>query len=486
MFDWVPDYVLVANFFLQWSIRIGMALVIIMRRRSPASALAWLGMVAFFPIPGMLFYFLIGENHLGQRDANRHRELVTRLDEDGRYALTDDRVVHPKIDSEFTPIANLALATGGSRPLGGNQLQLIDDTESFIDALVNDIDQATHHCHLLYYIVNDDDYGRRVSQALMRAAERGVQCRFIVDAVGSGDFVESKTWRELADEGVQLAVALPVNALRARVARLDLRNHRKLAIIDGQFAYSGSHNLTTPMYPRKEAYGAWIDATLRIIGPAVHPLQRLFIEDWGLAHGELPPEDEKLLPDKERFADPGIVLQSLPTGPLSPEGPLHQIILQTLHLAREEVIFTTPYFVPDDAAVNAMIAASRRGVHVVLVVPHKSDNRITQAAGRSHYGLLLDAGIEIQEYTAGLLHAKTLTVDRDFGLIGTANLDLRSFYLNFEIALLVYDDDFASELRFLQQRYISNSVPLSKREWSKRPFRYRLGDNIAKLLSPLL
>lgn len=472
---------------LNWGVRLGMGLVIVMRRRSPASALAWLGLVAFFPLPGMLLYFLIGENRLGSRDAKRHRAVVERIDRAGPLLQTDDhRIIHPSIPENLISMANLAAGSGGTRPLGGNTVEFLDQTDEFIARLVSDIDRAEYHCHLLYYIFNLDAAGQAVLDALRSAAGRGITCRLLVDAVGSKNFIRSNAWAELRRAGVEVAEALPVNPLRARVARLDLRNHRKLAVFDGSIAYSGSHNISLPIYPKKESFGAWVDATIRLEGPAAVPLQRLFIEDWSLAETAASPETEELLPNITNFLNDDIIAQSLPTGPLSPNAPVQQVILHALHIAKQEVILTTPYFVPDEATVRALVAASSRGVDIVMVVPRRSDNWVTQAAGRSHYGELLDQGVTIQEFTQGLLHAKTLTVDRQFGMIGSANLDLRSFFLNFELSLLIYNTDAASQLRFLQQRYISNSEPLSKLPWRRRAFRYRLGDNLAKLLSPLL
>ncbi len=472
---------------LNWGIRVTMALVIVMRRREPSSALAWLGLVAFFPLPGMVLYFLIGENRLGARDVKRYRAVLAEINEAQLLLQADDpRIIHPTVPEHFVSMANLVHGYGGTRPLGGNTVEIIDQTDDFVARLVGDIDGATQHCHLLYYIFNLDDAGKTIVSALLRAVERGVACRLLVDAVGSKKFIRSGAWGELQRAGVEVAEDLPVNALRAWVARLDLRNHRKLAIFDGLIAYSGSHNISSPIYPKKESFGSWVDATLRVVGPAAVPLQRMFVEDWSLAGAALPSDMAGLLPGEVEFIADGLVTQSLPTGPLSPGSPVQQVILHALHIAQEEVILTTPYFVPDEATVSAMAAASKRGVDVVMVVPQRSDNMVTQAAGRSHYGELLEQGVTIYEFRPGLLHAKTLTVDRQFGMIGSANLDLRSFFLNFELSMLIYNTDAASQLRFLQQRYIGNSEALSISDWRRRPYRYRLGDNVAKLLSPLL
>ncbi len=493
-FDWTLLFSLyIATFVIQWSIRIGVGLLIIMRRRTPSAALAWLGLVAFFPIPGAILYVLIGENRLGRRDVERYRNIVQQIDRDTTYSSPDQNFIHPEIADNLRPMSDLVMGYDGSFPLGGNRLSLIDETDRFIDLLIQDIAEAKQSCNLLYYIFNADACGVRLVGALCEAAKRGVDVRLMVDAVGSRSFVRSSHWTELQAAGVHTAEALPVNALRVHAARIDLRNHRKLTVIDHQIAYTGSHNISTPIYPKKEAFGAWVDATVRITGPAVIPLQRLFVEDWAMASNEIleidwTKNDPWSINDsgKDDASDHDIVAQVLPTGPLIAESPMKRAILHALHTARDEIILTTPYFVPDESTVAAMCTAARRGVRVVMVVPKRGDNWITQAAGRSHYGTLLTEGVEIQEYTAGLLHAKTLTVDREFGLIGSANLDIRSFFLNFELAILIYSTDAASELRYLQMNYVQHSERLNTEIWKRRPYRYRLGDNLAKLLSPLL
>jgi cardiolipin synthase len=357
--------------------------------------------------------------------------------------------------------------------------------EPFLTRLVEDLEADRSHCHLLYYIFSHDSVGQRVAEALIHAARRGVTCRLLVDAAGSRPVMKSKLWGEMRDAGVKLGVALPVNPLRAFVARLDLRNHRKLTVIDGRVAYAGSHNISRALYYKKERFGAWVDASVRLTGATVQLLQELFIQDWYATTGELP-DDEDLFP---RFVGPSssnIPIQVLPTGPASEDAPLERVILQAIHVAEEHVGLTTPYFVPDDALVDALRAAAWRGVEVDLVVPKVSDAPVVQAAGRSRYGELLEVGVRIYEYTAGLLHAKTVTVDHAFSLIGSANLDIRSFMLNFELALLVYDEDFASQVQFLRRSYIQSSEEVTLWDWRSRGPRKVLFDNVSKLVSPLL
>ncbi len=470
---------------LEWTVRIVMAVVIIFRQRSPAKALVWMVVVAFVPVAGAAAYLLVGENRLGTRTSRRHLTVKQRVRLPGGLLERFAHVFQPLIDDRLLPIASLAEAQGASQALGGNDLVLLADTNEVMERIASDIRAAKHHCHLLYYIFQVDLEGRRIAGELIAARKRGLACRVLVDAAGSKPFLRGALCRELREAGVAVEAALPVNPLRAAVARMDFRNHRKLAVLDGRIAYAGSHNISGPIYPRKARYGAWVDATVRITGPVVPLLQEVFLQDWWLAAGCFV-EDDTLFPLVETPLGGQIPVQVMPSGPDSRDAPFLELILQALAVARERVTFTSPYFVPGDAIVHAMRAAARRGVEVVLVVPKHSDNYIVQAAGRSQYGFLLEAGVKIHEFKEGLLHAKTLTVDRGLSAIGSANLDLRSFCLNFELGLVIYSSDFTSQLHFLQTNYLERSERLTEKAWRNRSRVHIIGDNLAKLLTPLL
>ena len=472
-------------YLFEWAIRFAMGPVIVLRRGSPSAALAWLVVVFMLPLFGSVAYFLVGENRLGRKRSSQHQDVVDKLSQVLAKTISEAHVVTTDLQPAQQLMSSLVTGLGGSATVGGNDLRLIHDVEDLVAHLVGDIDAAADHCHLLYYIFNDDSVGQRVGDALIRAAARGVTCRLLVDAAASKVLFRRPLWQKMRSGGVHLAAALPVNPLRAIVARLDLRNHRKLAVIDGKIAYAGSHNVSEALYPKKERFGAWIDASVRLTGPAVQLLQELFLQDW-CASVEDPKLHGSLFPPIPAPASSRIRMQILPTGPAQRDVPMEKVILQAIHLAKRQIVVTTPYFVPADALVDALCAAAFRGVEVALVVPKKSDARVCQAAGRSRYGELLEAGVKIHEFTAGLLHAKTISVDGHFALIGSANLDIRSLVLNFEVALLVYDDDFASQVHFLQQGYIEQSEAVKLESWRKRGAWQILIDNISKLMSPLL
>jgi cardiolipin synthase A/B len=474
-------------FVAEWAVRLVMFVVIVTRKRSAAPALAWLAVVAFLPFLGALAYLLLGEVRLGRHRTDEYQRLIDTVSTSPALRRQFTTHGHAVLRGPYRLIDNLARAVGAREPRPGNRLELVEDPTDLFARLAADIDDADHHCHLLYYIADDwrdDPVTAAVASALMRAATRGVECRVLLDAAGSRRFLRGDTCRRLRVAGVSVVELLPVNAVRALAARIDVRNHRKLAVVDGRVGYVGSHNLTDPVYPGKEAFGDWLDISVRVQGPVVYDLQEVFLKDWAFSVGRLS-ADPMLFPPIDLSPD-GVTASLLPTAPTMERSGLLDVIVQTLQLARERCVLTTPYFVPDDAILSAMRAAALRGVEVVLVVPKRGDNAVSQAAGRSHFGFLLDAGVQIWQYPGALLHAKTLTMDREFAILGSANLDARSFTLNFELALLVYDTDFASQLHYLQAEYLERAERVTKRSWAQRgPLRV-LGDDVARLITPLL
>jgi cardiolipin synthase A/B len=474
-------------FIAEWAVRLVMFVVVVSRKRAAPTALAWLAVVAFLPFIGALAYFMFGEIRLGRRRSGEYQRLVDTMSESselrrqfaayGSVALRDShRIIH-----------HLAVGVGAREPRPGNQLELLADARDLFARLTADIDAAEHHCHLLFYIADhdpDDPVTREVGAALMRASRRGVECRMLLDAAGSRRFLRGELCRELRAAGVAVVEMLPVNPVRALAARIDLRNHRKLVVVDGGVGYMGSHNLTDPVYPGKESFGDWLDASVRIRGPVVYDLQEVFLQDWLFSAGALP-RDARFFPAAVAEAG-GVAASVLPTAPTTGRSPFLDVIVQTLQLARHRCVLTTPYFVPDDALLTALRAAALRGVEVILVLPKRGDHAWSQAAGRSHFGYLLDAGVEIREYPGALLHSKTLTMDREFAILGSANLDVRSFSLNFELALLVYDTDFASQLHYLQMEYLEPAERITAQDWAQRGRLRGLGDNVARLITPLL
>jgi len=479
----LPEWVGPTYYVCELVLQVVFAGIVLLRKaRHSTAALAWILVIFALPaLLGIVLYLLVGEVHFGARRIRRHAEIVERI-----RACSLPWLGHTApeyLAQNYEPIAAMAEGVGGLPPRAGNELALMGNAAQVIDALARDIDAARSHCHLCFYVYLPDASGRRIAAALMRARERGVACRLLVDAVGSRPFLRSKLCRELRAAGVRVVAALPASLPRVAIARLDLRNHRKLAVIDGLVGYTGSQNVADADFAPKPRAAPWVDAMLRIAGPAVHDLQEIFIEDWYLDSDE---SLEELLGVEPPMVTDGVAVQILPTGPNFRNEAFKQLNQALFQIAREELILTTPYLVPDEAAISALCTAARRGVQTMIVVPRVNDSLLVGAASRSYYADLLEAGIEIHEFQKGLLHAKTMTVDRDVALVSTANFDRRSFGLNFEVSALVYDTDFASQLRFLQREYIEDSRRVDLARWRRRSWKLRLVHNAAGLLSPLL
>jgi cardiolipin synthase A/B len=477
MSDWFSWSLL--YYLSEWVIRI-VALFVIPRRRHPNSAMAWLLVIFFLPWPGLVLYWLIGSNRLPKRRIELHNQMRDRLLAASERLEDYPNAVRPELGPRATEAVKLAEHLGYMPILGSNDVELIAETEAFIDRLVADIDAAQKHVHLLFYIFVGDGTGRRVIDALARAVRRGVKCRVLVDGVGSRQLL--KHWgKRMRAEGIELREALPVGLFRRSVARLDLRNHRKLAVIDGRIGYTGSQNIVDAGYGRKDL--AWYDLMLRLRGPILLELQEVFVTDWHFETDEVL-DDETIFPDPEPAG--GIAVQTLPSGPNYPTENYQRMVVAAIHAAERQVSITTPYFVPDDPFLQALETAVLRGVEVELVVPRKIDQRLVGAASRSYWDDLLAMGVKLYLYDKGLLHAKTMCVDDAIAFIGSSNFDIRSFALNFEINLLFYGREVAEQLRRQQGLYLRDSFQLTADRWARRSTGKTLFQNIARLLSPLL
>jgi cardiolipin synthase len=458
-------------------------LVLVRKGRRPTVAMAWIVAVMAIPVAGLVTYFLVGESNFGNRRAARHARILAEVDRPERHAHRDPRSSEAALASDQAQLARMAESVSHGPVLAGNLVDLSGDSAANVEAMARDIEAARSHAHLLTYIYLLDAAGARIARALLSAARRGVEVRLLVDGVGSKDFLRSELRRTLEAGGVRVAAALPVTLFRMAFARLDIRNHRKLLVVDGEIAWVGSQNIAEASFAPKARYAPWVDCMLRIRGPLVRELQLVFVEDWYMEREE---DLDAMLEIEPPFEPEGVAAQAVATGPNFRNDAMASLLQASVHLARGEIVLTTPYFVPDLAMQSALAVAARRGVRVHLVVPRRNDSWLVQRASRAFYDELLDAGVTIHEFTGGLLHAKTLVVDDLASVVTSANLDRRSFEINFEMGVLVYDAAFCARLRALQQSYIDRSVPVDRQAWESRPLGRRLAESAAGLLSPLL
>lgn len=467
----------------KWILRLVLLAVILWRRRPPAVSLAWLTLIFAVPEVGVVLYLLMGEQPLGRAACKQYRAVSGRSKTASRVAQWQPFITRPQVAPAQMGLVTQAEHVSGNPILGGCHVDLIAGDRESLRAAIGDIDAAEHHVHLLYYIFWPDEVGRQILEAMMRAARRGVRCRLLVDAVGSRPLLKSALLQAAKDAGVQVAVALEVKLWRLKLARIDVRNHRKIAVIDGRIGYTGSHNVVSPDYGGKASDLAWVDLSGRFTGPVVSQLQMVFLDDWAFETGEHL-ESEDLFPPLTATGE--MAMQVIPTGPTHETETFRRVLVAALHAAQRRIVMTTPYLIPDDPTLLALAMAADRGVHVTLVVPEIIDQPLVAAASDSYHEQLMLAGIELLRYQGGLLHAKTITVDSAFGLLGSVNLDNRSFDLNFEIAVLLYGPQITAQLRRAQHAYITASQHVDLDTWRRRPRHRQILENAANILSPLL
>lgn len=460
---------------------------VVMQRRAPSETMAWIVVVFALPVGGPLLYLVLGELRLGRKRARRFTELSKPIKEWLASIPQRSQVDWSRMSEQFEQYAELGERTMGVPALRGNRVELIDHWNDALLRIEAEIDQARSTCHLEFYIWNNGGRVERIVEALIRARERGVVCRVLVDAIGSHRFLRSESARRMRAAGVLIQDALPGGLLRMPFVRFDLRLHRKIVVLDGRVAYTGSLNMVDPRYFKQDAgVGQWVDAVVRIEGPAVEALQLVFLADWYV-------ETSTTLDEIKRTGDAipqprrgDCAVQVMPSGPDLARYAVEHVLLNAVYSARHELIMTTPYFVPSESLTLALVSAARRGVKVILVVPKLVDSLLVRYASAAFKGELLQEGVKIALFNDGLLHTKSITVDGTYCLFGSVNLDPRSFRLNFEILLAIYDQKFSERLRALQQHYIDRSELMDLETYCRRPLAKQAAENVARLLGPLL
>lgn len=468
-------------------VQLTLAFRVIMKKRQPGETLAWIMVLFIMPVIGPITYLVFGERWLGKRREKRRAQLMPPITQ-WLATLPERRLVDwSRMDDHFEAIARVGERTVGVPAIGGNRLELLDQWFDVFERIIRDIDDAESTCHLEFYIWEEGGIADQVVEALIRAAERGVTCRVLVDAMGSRAFLRSALVRRLREAGAHVKDALPGGYWRLSMVRFDLRQHRKVVVIDGRVAYTGSLNMADPrLFKRDADVGQWIDAMTRIEGPAVEALAIGFLADWFVETND---SLENLQASGDARPQPpagDVTVQVMPTGPELPRNAVEHVLLTAVYSAQEELVLTTPYFVPSEALSLALVAAARRGVKVILIIPAKVDSKLVSLASGAFQGELLEAGVRIAAFHDGLLHTKSVTIDGTHSLFGSVNLDPRSFRLNFEILLGIFDREFTTQLRELQQQYIDRSRLLDLEQYRRRPKSRQTAENFARLLGPLL
>ncbi|WP_127842935.1 phospholipase D-like domain-containing protein [Actinomyces wuliandei] len=486
------------------------ALGVVPENRRPSSSTAWLLLIFLLPVVGFPLYLLIGSpwvrgKRLGQQNAVNEVAL--------RYTSSAPDVPAGALPSSAVAgVLRMNRELTGLPCVTGEVVAVHTDAASTYERMARAVDAATSYVHVEFYIMSWDEVTDGFFAALERAASRGVTVRLLLDHLGSRKYPGwGSLGQRLSDAGIQWHLMMPLLPLRGRWRRPDLRNHRKILVVDGERAFVGSHNVIDPTYRlRRNRWSGrtWADLSVEVTGEVVQEAQAVFAMDWYFEADEQLAELEmafggqgpRSVPRGQagalvgapapRPGRPGAVvnaMQLVPSGPGYPTQPNLRMFLGLIHGARHRVSITSPYFIPDEALLAAMTSAAYRGVEVELFVGKESDQFIVNHAQRSYYGMLLAAGVRIYRYPAPtVLHAKYMTVDDEVGVIGSSNMDYRSFALNYEVMLLAFGGDMDDLLRANDERYRRVSSELTIQEWAREPWYRRYVDNVCRLLSAVL
>src|ERR1700722_14593134 len=471
-------------------ILIFVCLRIILDTRSTTKSLAYLLFAIFVPFAGIIFYFLFGINYrtriMYSKKLIENDVLSERLNKQiFQYSKRTLDESNPTVQSN-KELASMLLKETLSPLTANNSVKILVNGENKFPEVIRALKEAKNHIHMEYYIYEDDEIGRKIEQVLIEKAKEGIDVRFIYDDFGSRSIRRTLAHR-LNENGVKAFPFLRIYFI-ALANRINYRNHRKIIVIDGQTAFVGGINVDDRYINNennKKTY--WRDTHLRIDGPGVQYLQYLFLCDWNFcSNSKLHPDIQFFPPENNSQTRDNKVVQIAASGPDSGAPAILFSILQAISLATKEILITTPYLIPGESLVDALIIASLGGVSVKLLVPGNSDSLLVNAAARSYYGDLLKRGVEIYQYSKGFVHAKTMVTDGKIAMVGTANMDSRSFDLNFEVNAIVYDSGIAGELREIFYEDIKNAEKIDEKAWRNRPIYKQFFEKTAKLVSPLL
>jgi len=456
--------------------------VVLQRQREPRSMLVWILTLLLLPVLGLVFFLMAGELRIERtrrrlrRQRKRLQPLLARSIENLEAVYGQEGVMHSTVS-----LIRTATRLSGHVPTTGNDVAIYHEDEENFVAIMEAIEQAKHHVHLEYYIFQPDETGKTLRDLLIRKAREGVKIRLLVDYIGCWNWPRSFR-RSFVEGGIELSLFDPVVPWRGRW-RVNLRNHRKIVVVDGVVGFTGSQNIGDEYRGRLAKFGPWRDTHMRIEGPAVHHLQEIFVEDWHYATKQKLVSSEcfpRVQPDGNQ------IVQVIASGPDSNARTMHHLLLSSVTGAQESVSIITPYFAPDTTMIVALQSAAYRGLRVQLLIPSFSNHWLTLWAGRSFYEELIEAGVEIYEYHDALLHSKVVIIDDSWGMVGSANMDQRSFRINLEVTTVLYDDKLAMNLREDFDRLLTKAERIQSRAINKWSFRETLVLGLARLVSPLL
>ncbi len=461
--------------------------IVFFERREPRSVWTWLLLLYFIPVLGIFLYFMIGH------DFRKEHMFRTKEIEDAIHSAIrtqEETIRTDKFRSEdprlqkFSDLVLFNLTASDAVYTSDNRVQIFTDGKEKFQALYQEILNAKEYIHIQYYIIRDDELWQNLEKALIQKAKAGVEVRILYDSMGCRT-MKKREWKHLAQEGIQVGEFFPAVLKRLQL-RINYRNHRKIVVVDGRTAFVGGFNIGREYLGLDKKFGYWRDTHLKIQGSAVLALHIRFILDWNYATKQNLFLQDKYFKDQDNKAAGKEAVQIISSGPDSKEQNIRNTYLKMVAKARKNIYIQTPYFIPDESVLDAIKIAAMSGVDVRLMIPCKPDHPFVYWATYSYVGDLLEAGAKCYTYNNGFLHAKGMTVDGVVSCYGTANMDIRSFKLNFEVNALIYSAEIAEELEQLFLEDLKFCTQITPYLYGQRSYLVRVKEQFSRLFSPLL
>ena len=487
MMDWsaIINWVISVTFTLSIIL---IATVIVLENRNPSKTVTWLAVLYVLPVIGFLFYIIFGRNFRNKQKFKRKGKIhpidgIEQIVETQNQILKQRETFLQETYYSKKRLINLLLQSNQAPFTINNHAQVLTNADQKFEAVFRAIEQAEHHIHVEYFIIKDDVIGRAFRQKLIKKAKAGVQVRIIYDGVGSWKLDYNKEYlQSLIDAGAEVRSFVPIR-IPFFSSKINYRNHRKIIVIDGKCGFVGGINVGDEYLGKSKRFGFWRDTHLQINGDAVYFLQKIFIEDWYFICGEHL-RDACYFPIHTNQGDQ--LIQIAASGPDSEWDSIMQMYYATMTSAQEKIYIITPYFIPDDSILMALKTAALSGMDVRMIIPNRPDHHIVFWATQSYLGELLEAGVRVYQYQRGFVHAKVMMVDGVVASVGTANMDIRSFQLNFEVNALLFDKSIVERLERDFCNDVADSREIILQEYLDRPFFNKVKESGARLLSPLL
>lgn len=467
---------------------VAVCLIILYNTRSHNKTLAFILLVCFVPFVGIVLYFLIGFNFHKSKlfgsmtDENKKLRKKLNITEDNHDDIL--QAYSHKIKPSQKTLANFIYNATQMPITAGNDVQLLINGENKFPEVHKLIREAKHHIHLEYYIFNSDETAEEIVDLLVEKAKKGIKIKFIYDDLGSRS-IRRKLVPKMKEAGIDIQPFYEIKFLLL-ANRINYRNHRKIIVIDGEVGFVGGINVGNEYNNDLKNKLYWRDTHMIVRGPIVKYLQTIFLQDWNFCNPEEIIEDDNYFPTIPSTDGSDTLVQIAASGPDTQLPYIEYSMLKAIYSAQREILITTPYFIPGESVMDALITASKSGVKVKMLVPKESDSKVVDAAARSYYNSLIANEVEVYMYEKGFIHSKSMIIDDNLTILGSANMDNRSFDLNFEVNAIVYDDVFVAKMKDIFDEDKSHAEKIESDRWMRRSYVVQLPEKLARLISPIL